>query len=83
MRTWKAAAAALLLAACALCCVDGDHYSTLGVDKSASVEDIRRAYKRLARQYHPDKVCHRLLHLKQFPQFPLCRIKLRMRKSIL
>ena len=29
-------------------------YSTLGVDKDASQEDIGRAYKKLARKYHPD-----------------------------
>lgn len=32
----------------------GDYYQTLGVAKDASKEDIKRAYRRLARQYHPD-----------------------------
>ena len=32
-----------------------DHYSTLGVDRNASPEDIKRAYRRLASQHHPDK----------------------------
>jgi curved DNA-binding protein len=32
-----------------------DYYKTLGVDKSAAEGDIKRAYRRLARQYHPDK----------------------------
>jgi molecular chaperone DnaJ len=31
-----------------------DHYGTLGVDRDASQDDIRKAYRRLARKYHPD-----------------------------
>jgi curved DNA-binding protein len=31
-----------------------DYYSTLGVPRDASREDIRRAYRKLARKYHPD-----------------------------
>ena len=32
----------------------GDHYKTLGVDKKASADEIKKAYRRLARKYHPD-----------------------------
>jgi curved DNA-binding protein len=32
-----------------------DYYKVLGVDKKASVEDIRKAFRKLAVKYHPDK----------------------------
>ena len=31
-----------------------DYYKTLGVDKNASDEEIKRAFRKLAKQYHPD-----------------------------
>lgn len=32
-----------------------DYYKTLGVDKGASKDDIKKAFRKLAHQHHPDK----------------------------
>lgn len=36
-----------------------DYYQTLGIEKDASPEDIKKAYRKLVRKYHPDVSKHK------------------------
>ncbi len=40
-------------------CSDNDkHYQILNVTRNTSVEDIKKSYRHLSKQYHPDRVSH-------------------------
>jgi len=42
-----------------------NHYKTLGLNPDASASDIKKAYRKLALKYHPDKVSVQLARISQ------------------
>ena len=60
-----------------------DYYSILEVEKTASTSDIRKAYRKLALKWHPDKnpdqqVLNLEILIKNKPQHYICT-KLRLK----
>lgn len=52
-----------------------NHFRVLGVKTNASDEDIKKAYKRLANRYHPDKLLGLTDDEKEHAAVQLQRVK--------
>lgn len=55
MRSVQFVVVVVLLALVSLVLAAEDFYKILGLDKSASDKDIKRAYRTLSKKFHPDK----------------------------
>ncbi|CAE7942585.1 Fah, partial [Symbiodinium sp. KB8] len=55
MARWAVLASVALALSLPVLGNSASHYEVLGLTPSATTEDVRRAYKKLARKYHPDK----------------------------
>lgn len=55
MRSVQFALVVVLLVLVSLVLAAEDYYKILGLDKSASEKDIKRAYRTLSKKFHPDK----------------------------
>ena len=49
-----------------------DHYQTLGLSSQASTDDIKKAFRKLALSYHPDRHAAPSLCASQVCVFGLC-----------
>jgi len=59
-----------------------DYYNVLGVSKNASDEELKRAYRKLAMKYHPDKNPNKKEAEERFKEINEAYAVLRDRKSV-